>query len=173
MRYLNDKADMNEMWGQSNLLCLMFKVVLNLLIFFHFTTWNYHCHFRWEIWGSQRLLSQCQTGDVWASFRLGLLASQFQARLHPSVFQAFVIGISSKKHTFQETICRYTPSRRFPKILIFTTYDWLWSFAFYSILFHFVRHETLNWFTDPEIGLNLWLEKHWFSCLDFASCTNK
>lgn len=83
MRYLNDKADMNEMWGQSNLLYLMFKVVLNLPIFFHFTTWNYHCHFRWEIWGSQRLLSQCQTGDVWASFRLGLLASQFHARSIP------------------------------------------------------------------------------------------
>lgn len=106
-------------------------------------------------------LSQLQAGPACLSV---------PCSLHPSVFQTFVIGSLLKS-----TLCRgpYTPSRRFPKILIFTMYDWLWSFKFYSILFHFVRHETLNWFTDPEIGLNLWLEKHWFSCLDFASCANK
>ena len=108
--------------------------------------------------------------DVWASCRP--LASLFCARLHPSVSQTFVIGSFSKKHTLQETRCRYTPSRRFPKALIFTTCDWLWSFAFYSILVHFVRHKTPNWFTDPQIGLNHWLEKHWFSCLDFSGCAN-
>lgn len=173
MRYLDDKADTNEMWGQSNLLCLMFKVVLNLLIFFHFTTWNYHCHFRWEMTVAPRgylvnvKQGMSEPASGWACLPLSSMLAPSQC------FPSFRDWISSKKLTFQETTCRYTPSRRFPKILIFTTYDWLWSFAFYSILFHFVRHETLNWFTDPEIGLNLWLEKHRFSCLDFASCANK
>lgn len=102
----------------------------NLPIFFHFTTWNYHHYLR-----LREVITQCHTGSVKPAFRLALFASKFHSLLCSCVFQTFLIGIYSKEHILHETKSRYTQLKHFQRILIFTTCDLLWYFAFYSISF--------------------------------------
>lgn len=98
------KSDVDEIWGQSHLLCLMFKVVLNPPLFFHFTTWNDQHHFRWEIWSSQRLLTPCHRGSVRASIWVRPVASKFHSLLCFQCFFKLVwLGLLLKSTFLQET----------------------------------------------------------------------
>lgn len=129
------KADVDEIWCQSNLFCLMFKVVL---IYRHSSTSppgiiTTILDEKFE--APRRYLFSVTQGMLEAAFRLGLFASKFYSLLCSCVFQTFLVGIYSKTTHFAWDQMRIHTIKTFSK----TTYLYnMWFTLIFYTLFYFI-----------------------------------
>lgn len=133
MRYISDKSRCGWDMMSVQFVCLTFNVV----IIYQYSPTSPHgiinYHFKWGIWGPNRLLTQSQRGSARASIQAKPFASKLHFLLCFCVFQTLLIGIySTKTHFTRDQIQTHT-------IKIFSKNTYLYNMQFnliYYILFY-------------------------------------